>query len=258
MAHLFAHSRIDADRRTPLGGGIGQRLLPGAQEWAANVVAPDPTCAKCLVALAGIGWEGQVHMEELAKIAGVSLRTISRHRAHLVRDDLVQFRTVPIRENGQNRGRQADRFTLLSGFKARKLEGAAWEEAPARAESVIDRVRWFVGVTDEERGFAVRSVTWCLRNGWPEEALLRALDASENRDAYRPNGYLAKLLQKLTPEYVIPARQMVTQRTAPRVTECSHCRTAVRTTLPGKVMCGGGYCLEAGRDPLLAPVYQIS
>ncbi len=258
LAHLFAHSRIDADRRTPLGGGIGQPLLPGAQEWAANVVAPDPTCAKCLVALAGIGWEGQVHMEELAKIAGVSLRTIERHRPHLVRADLVQFRPVPIRENGKNLGRRPDRFTLLSGLTAPKLEGAAWEEAPARAESVVDRVRWFVGVTDEERGLAVRSVTWCLRNGWPEEALLRALDASENRQAYRPNGYLAKLLRKLPTEYVIPARQVVTQRTAPRVTECSVCRTAVKTTLPGKVMCGGGYCLEAGKDQLLAPVYRIA
>lgn len=258
LAHLFAHSRIDADRRTPLGGGIGQPLLPGAQEWAANVVAPDPTCAKCLVALAGIGWEGQVHMEELAKIAGVSLRTIERHRPHLVRADLVQFRPVPIRENGKNLGRRPDRFTLLSGLTAPKLEGAAWEEAPARAESVVDRVRWFVGVTDEERGLAVRSVTWCLRNGWPEEALLRALDASENRQAYRPNGYLAKLLRKLPTEYVIPARQVVTQRTAPRVTECSVCRTAVKTTLPGKVMCGGGYCLEVGKDQLLAPVYRIA
>ncbi|MFD8155343.1 MULTISPECIES: hypothetical protein [Streptomyces] len=258
LAHLFAHSRIDADRRTPLGGGIGQPLLPGAQEWAANVVAPDPTCAKCLVALAGIGWEGQVHMEELAKLAGVSLRTIERHRPHLVRADLVQFRPVPVRVDGKNLGRRPDRFTLLSGFTAPKLEGAAWEEAPARAESVVDRVRWFVGVTDEERGLAVRSVTWCLRNGWPEEALLRALDASENRQAYRPNGYLAKLLRKLPAEYVIPARQVVTQRTAPRVTECSVCRTAVKTTLPGKVMCGGGYCLEAGKDQLLAPVYRIA
>lgn len=255
LAHLFAHSRIDADRRTPLGGGIGQPLLPGAQEWAANVVAPDPTCAKCLVALAAIGWEGQVHMEELAKIAGVSLRTIERHRPHLVRADLVAFRPVPIRENGKNLGRLPDRFTLMSGFTAPRLEGAALEAVPALAESIIDRVRWFVGVTDEERALAAKSVAWCLRNGWPEDALLRALDATENRQAYRPNGYLDKLLRKLPAQYVIPARQVVTQRTAPRVAECRVCRTAVKTTLPGNVLCGGGVCLD---PPAPAPVFRIA
>src|SRR5690606_5542261 len=92
LAHLFAHGRIDADRRTPLVSGIGQPMLPGAQQWAANVVAPDPTCAKCLIALAGWGWEGQVSMEELARYAGVSLRTVERHRPHLVNADLVRFR----------------------------------------------------------------------------------------------------------------------------------------------------------------------
>ncbi|MFF4709517.1 hypothetical protein [Streptomyces sp. NPDC001297] len=260
LAHLFAHSRIDADRRTPLGGGIGQPLLPGAQEWAANIVAPDPTCAKCLVALAAIGWEGQVHMEELAKIAGVSLRTIERHRPHLVRADLVAFRPVPIRENGKNLGRRPDRFTLLSGFTTPRLEGAALEAVPALSESIIDRVRWFVGVTDEERALAAKSVAWCLRNGWPEEALLRALDATENRQAYRPNGYLDKLLRKLPAQYVIPARQMVTQRTAPRRLDCAICDTPFKTTMPGHVLCGGAVCLrpELAVIPPAATVYKLA
>ncbi|MGN9821886.1 hypothetical protein ACTMUQ_42240 [Streptomyces sp. SD11] len=258
LAHLFAHSRIDADRRTPLHG-MSQPVLFGAQEWAASVLAPDPTCAKCLVALAGIGWEGQVSMEELAKIAGVGLRTVERHRPHLVRADLVRFRPVPVRVDGKNLGRRADRFTLLSGFTAPQLSGAALEGVPVLAESIIDRVRWFVGVTDEERDLGAKSVAWCLRNGWPEDALLRALDASENRQAYKPNGYLAKLLKKLPTTYVLPARQMVTQHTAPRVTQCSACRTAVKTTLPGKVMCGGAYCLEVGKDQLpAAPVFRIA
>lgn len=258
LAHLFAHSRIDADRRTPLHG-MSQPVLFGAQEWAASVVAPDPTCAKCLIALAGIGWEGQVAMKDLAKIAGISLRSVERHRAHLVAADLVSFRPVPIRENGKNLGRKPDRFTLLSAIPAAPLEGAALEAVPAVAESIIDRVRWFVGVTDEERSLAVKSVAWCLRNGWPEDALLRALDATENRAAYRPNGYLSKLLRKLPSQYIIPARQMVTQRTAPRVTECRICRTAVRTTLPGHVLCGGGICLEAGSDQApAAPVFRIA
>jgi hypothetical protein len=260
LAHLFAHSRIDADRRTPLGGGIGQPLLPGAQEWAANVVAPDPTCAKCLVALAAIGWEGQVHMEELAKIAGVSLRTIERHRPHLVRADLVAFRPVAIRENGKNLGRRPDRFTLLSGFTTPRLEGAALEAVPALAESIIDRVRWFVGVTAEERTLAAKSVAWCLRNGWPEEALLRALDATENRQAYRPNGYLDKLLRKLPAQYVIPARQMVTQRTAPRRLDCAICDTPFKTTMPGHVLCGGAVCLrpELAVVPPSTTVYKLA
>ncbi|MGW2456792.1 hypothetical protein ACWCTA_36515 [Streptomyces sp. NPDC001704] len=259
LAHLFAHSRIDADRRTPLHG-MSQPILFGAQEWAASVVAPDPTCAKCLVALAGIGWEGQVSMEELAKIAGVGLRTVERHRPHLVRADLVTFRPVPVRRDGKNLGRRPDRFTLLSGFTAPRLEGAALEAVPALAESIIDRVRWFVGVTDEERALAAKSVAWCLRNGWPEEALLRALDATENRQAYRPNGYLDKLLRKLPAQYVIPARQMVTQRTAPRRLDCAICDTPFKTTMPGHVLCGGAVCLrpELAVIPPSATVYKLA
>lgn len=260
LAHLFARSRIDADRRTPLQLGMSQPVLFGAQAWAASVAAPDPTCAKCLIALAGIGWEGQIHMEDLAKIMGISLRSVERHRAHLLAADLVSFRPVPIRENGRNLGRKPDRFTLLSAFTAAPLEGAALEAVPALAESIIDRVRWFVGVTSEERTLAAKSVAWCLRNGWPEEALLLALDATENRKAYRPNGYLSKLLSKLPAQYVIPARQMVTQRTAPRQLDCSICDTPFKTTMPGHVLCGGAVCLrpELAVIPPTATVYKLA
>ena len=261
LAHLFAHSRIDADRRTPLADGIGQPLLPGAQQWAAAVVAPDPTCAKCLIALAGCGWDGQVSMDELAEIAGLSLRTVERHRPHLVRADLVAFRPVPVRtHDGKNFGRRPDRFTLMSGITAPRLEGAAWAEAPARAAAVIERVRWFVGVTADERDLAITSVAWCLRNGWPEDSLLRALDAAEDRHAYRPNGYLSKLLRKLPTEYVVPAQQIAMGRVAPRVTDCPVCATPFKTTLPGRVLCGGGTCLNAGtgRTRPATPIFKIA
>jgi predicted ArsR family transcriptional regulator len=252
LAHLFAHGRIDADRRTPLVSGIGQPMLPGAQEWAANVVAPDPTCAKCLIALAGWGWEGQVHMEELARAAGVSLRTIERHRPHLVNADLVVFRPVTVREanSGFVTGRRPDRFQLMSGLTAPRLEGAAWAEAPARAAAVIERVRWFVPADDdtstfeEQRELAIQSVTWCLRNGWPEEDLLRTLDESENRNAYRPGGYLSKLLRKLPRDYVIPARQVVRGEAPERRVDCPICDRPFKTRLPGRVLCGGAVCLN--------------
>ncbi|MEV7842236.1 hypothetical protein [Streptomyces albidoflavus] len=260
LAHLFGQGRIDADRRTPLVSGIGQPLLTGAQEWATNIVTPDPTCARCLVALAGIGWEGQIKMEDLAKAAGVSLRTAERHRPHLVNADLVAFAPVPVQtHDGKTYGRRPDRFTLMSAIPAPRLEGAAWEAAPARAEAILDRVRWFVNVEPEERALAVRSVAWCLRNGWPEEPLLKALDASLNRRAYRPGGYLSKLLRKLPTEYIVPAREMHTGRSAPRVVDCPVCRNAFRTTLPGTPLCGGGFCHEAGRGSApAAPVFKIA
>lgn len=246
LAHLYAHGRIDEDHRTPLTSGIGQPLLPGAHAWARTVIAPDPTCAKCLIALAGIGWEGQVSQEELAKIAGVSLRTIERHRPHLVAADLVTFRPVTIRASGTTglvTGRRADRFTLMSGLAAARLAGAAWTEAPARAESLIDRVRWFVTKEPVERDNAVKSVTWFLRAGWPEEALLKALDATENREAYRPGGYLSKLLQKLPVEYIVPARQSYRGEFPERRLDCPVCDTPFKTKLPGNVLCGGAICL---------------
>ncbi|MGO4747042.1 hypothetical protein AB4212_00080 [Streptomyces sp. 2MCAF27] len=268
LAHLFAHSRIDADRRTPLADGIGQPLLPGAQVWAANVVAPDPTCAKCLIALAGWGWEGQVRMDELAKAAGVSLRTVERHRPHLVNADLVVFRPAPVREanSGFVAGRLPDRYTLMSGLTAPKLEGAALAAAPARAAAIIERVRWFVPADDDMRAFeeqrelAIRSVTWCLRNGWPEEALLRALDASENRSAYRPGGYLSKLLRKLPLEYVVPAREVVRGETPERRVDCPICDRPFKTRMPGRVLCGGAVCLNPDEAviPPSAPIFKIA
>ncbi|MFK0296896.1 hypothetical protein ACIQU6_41385 [Streptomyces sp. NPDC090442] len=256
LAHLFACGRIDADRRTPLYG-MSQPVLFGAQEWAASVLAPDPTCAKCLVALAGIGWEGQVSMEELAGIVGVGLRTIERHRPHLVRADLLAFRAVPVRKNGKNLGRRPDRFRLMSGLTAPRLEGAALAAVPALADAIVERVRWFTNVTEVERALAARSVAWCLRNGWPEDALLSALDATENRQAYNPSGYLAKLLRKLPTEYVIPAQQVAAP--APRQTVCRICRTAVKTSLSGHVLCGGAVCLEVGTaDQPSAPIFRIA
>ncbi|MBK6017600.1 hypothetical protein [Streptomyces sp. MBT53] len=263
LAHLYEHGRIDEDQRTPLTGGIGQPLLPGAHEWARNVIAPDPTCAKCLIALAGIGWEGQVSQEELAKLAGVSLRTIERHRPHLVAADLVTFRPVTMRASGTSgyvTGRRPDRFTLMSGLTAARLEGAAWDEAPARAEAVINRVRWFVGTTSEERDNGIKSVTWCLRNGWPEEALLRALDSSENRQAYRPGGYLSKLLRKLPVSYVVPAQQSHRGEFPERRLDCPVCDTPFKTRLPGNVLCGGAICLtpEKAVIPPGSTVYKIA
>ncbi|MEU2395054.1 hypothetical protein [Streptomyces sp. NPDC007369] len=262
LAHLFAKGRIDVDRRTPLRRGVGQPPLPGAQEWAAAILAPDPTCAKCLIALAGWGWQGQVSEDELARAAGISLRSVQRHRAHLIRADLVVFRPVVLQtDDGRNIGRRPDRFTLMSGITAPRLDGAAWDEAPAVAARVIDRVRWFVGATDETRMNAIKSVTWCLRNGWPEGALLQALDATENRTAYNPGGYLSRLLSKLPTEYVVPARDVAHREVAPeRMADCAICDTPFKTRTPGIVFCGGTRCLnpdEAVMRPN-APVVKIA
>ncbi|MFI1890509.1 hypothetical protein [Streptomyces jumonjinensis] len=260
MAHLFAHARIDADRRTPLANGIGQPLLPGAQAWAAAVIAPDPTCARCLIALAAFGWAGQVDEMALAEMAGVSVRSVQRHRPHLVRAELVAFTPVPVKsDNGRNLGSKPHRYTLLSQFPAPRLTGAAWDQAPAQAASIIDRVRWFTTTSRDERSLAIRSVTWFLRNGWPERALLIALDHTEDRQAYAPGGYLAKILRKLPVEYILPAEEVVTQRTAPHVVDCPICKTPFRTTLTGHPLCGGGFCLEAGADSLpAAPIFKIA
>ncbi|MFI9005488.1 hypothetical protein [Streptomyces sp. NPDC053541] len=239
---------------------MSQPILFGAQEWAASVVAPDPTCAKCLIALAGIGWEGQIHQKDLAKLAGIGLRTVQTHRAHLVAADLVSFRPTTVREGSRNRGKLPDRFTLLSATTAPPLEGAALEAVPAVAASIINRVRWFVDATGEERGNAIKSVSWFLRNGWPETALLRALDATENRQAFRPGSYLSTLLSKLPPQYVVPARQMVTQRTEPRLLDCAVCDTPFKTTMPGHVLCGGAICLRPDEAviPPSATIYQLA
>lgn len=260
LAHLFARARIDADRRTPLSGAsVGQPALPGAQQWAASVLAPDPTCARCLVALAGVGWDGQFSMEELAEAAGVSLRSVERHRPHLRDANLVRLRPVTVKVGPEgHRVRMPDHFTLLSGIRAPKLTGAAWDDAPEVARNVIAAVRWFTGVSEAERANATAAVTWVLRNGWPREALLRELDATLDRQAYRPGGYLHKLLRKLPPEYILPAQETYTGRTAPRVTECLECGAAVKTTTPGSVRCTPCYTARERAATMSAPVFKIA
>ncbi|MFD4020614.1 MULTISPECIES: hypothetical protein [Bacteria] len=262
IAHLFAHGRIDANRRTPLTAGIGQPPLPGAQTWATAVVAPDPTCAKCLIALARYGWEGQVSTKELAEAVGLSVRSVETHRTHLVRADLVRFRPTPREtESGRKAGRLPDRFTLLSGISAPKLVGDAFTDAPTVAARLLDRVRWFVGTTGEQRENGIKSVAWCLRNGWPESALLAALDASENRQAYAPGGYLSTLLKKLPSEYIIPARDAAQGETAPvQVRICAICDNSFRTRRPGVVFCGDTVCLTPDEAviPPAARVYNIA
>ncbi|MGW2227492.1 hypothetical protein [Streptomyces formicae] len=261
LAHLFQRGRIDADRRTPLPGiaGAAQPQLPGAVEWARGVVesdpvfAPDPTCAKCLVALAQIGWRGPVDTAALAAAAGVSVRSIERHRPHLVEWDYVRFRiaTVPGKAEGKFAGRRPSTFELMSGFYARPLTADELAHVPARAQAIIERVRWYVGVSPDERFNAETAVGFVLRAGWPEEAILKALDASEDRNAFNPTGYLHKLLGKLRGQrYLIPAQESVTGEGYRRLAECSVCRNTTWTSAPAshRVLCGGGTCLEAGSE----------
>ncbi|MGV9315171.1 hypothetical protein ACWDR0_23755 [Streptomyces sp. NPDC003691] len=273
LAHLFQHSRIDADRRTPLSGitGASEPVLPGAVDWASRmtetspVFAPDPTCARCLVALAEVGWSGETDPAELAAAAGVSVRSVERHRPHLVEWDLARFKinTVSL-GGGRFRGRKKTTFELMSGFYARPLTRDEWADVPARAAKVVDGVGWFVGVSPEERENAEIAVAFVLRAGWPAHAVLKALDATEDRSAFNPIGYLHKLLGKLRGQrYLIPARELVTGEAGGprRVTDCEVCRNRMWTTIPvggGAVLCGGAVCLEAGteHDTRSAPVIR--
>jgi hypothetical protein len=246
LAHLWLRGRIDADRRTPLPGStMSEPVLPGALEWASAVVAPDPTCARCLLALARLGWDGQIHMADLAREAGVSLRSVERHRPHLIRADLVRFRPVSFTDPITGRiTREADRYTLLSQFTAAPLAGDELAEVPERAAKLVGEVTWFTGGPDE-RAIAEGSVRWFLRNGWPEHVLLQALDATRDRHAFNPGGYLSKLLKKLPPQYVLPARDVYTGQGSPRMAECPVCRGMFSTSIPGRPLCGTGFCLEA-------------
>ncbi|MFF2548316.1 hypothetical protein ACFVUY_37965 [Kitasatospora sp. NPDC058063] len=246
LAHLWAHNRIEGDRRTPrTGSTAAEPVLPGAVDWASAVVAPDPTCARCLIALARLGWEGQIRAEDLAREAGVSLRSVERHRPHLIAADLVEFRPVTDIDPASGRiKRKADRFVLLSQFTAAPLASEEeLAEVPARAARVVDQVHWFNGAPDE-RAIAESSVRWFLRNGWPEHALLRGLDAARDRRAFNPGGYLSRLLRKLPPQHVLPAREVYTGQGSPRMAECPVCRNLFRTAIPGHPLCGPGFCRE--------------
>ncbi|GGU51170.1 hypothetical protein [Streptomyces violascens] len=241
LAHLFAHSRIDADRRTPLNGGtfgVSQPALPGAQDWARSVAAPDPTCAKCLVALAGWGWGGEApDVKELAAAAGVSVRSVERHRPHLIDFNLLEFKpsSIPVGDgrSGKFRGREASRYLLLSGFHARELTEAERATVPERARLIVKRVRWFAGATVDERERAEIAVGFVLRAGWPDEQILRVLDHTADRNAYKSRtGYLHALLSKVRGKrYVIPAQEWFTGQSGPRTAhrdaaEDTRCRTA--------------------------------
>jgi hypothetical protein len=184
-------------------------------------------------------------MEDLAREAGVSLRSVERHRPHLIRADLVAFRPVSHTDPVTGRiTREADRYTLLSQFTAAPLPESERDAAKVTAAAVVRQVHWFTG-GPEERRLAERSVWWFLCNGWPASALLRALDATKDRRAFNPGGYLDALLRKLPLHYVLPARDVYTGQGSPRLAECPHCRNMFRTSIPGRPLCGTGFCLEA-------------
>ncbi|NGN63170.1 hypothetical protein G5C51_04510 [Streptomyces sp. A7024] len=268
LTHLYEHGRIDATRRAPLAGAaVGQPMLPGAQEWAASVVAPDPTCHKCLIALSGKGFDGVYDTEWLAAEAGESVRSIERHRPHIVAWKLAKFTpvSIPAETAGRFQGRGRSRFTLMSGLYARRLTEAEKATVPARAAALVGKIDWYVkaGVDHEDRVGIEIAMRWMLYAGWPEEALLQALDASKERQVRRPHAYMAKLLAKLREEdpvtgqvrprrYLVPVRDLYTPQLERRGVACSVCGSVTWTDSPTggeHVLCGGAVCLDAGIAP---------
>ncbi|WP_329812582.1 hypothetical protein, partial [Streptomyces sp. GSL17-113] len=88
-------------------------------------------------------------MEELAEAAGVSLRSVERHRPHLRDANLVRLRPITVKVGAEgHRVRKPDHFTLLSGIRAPMLTGAELQEAPEVARNIVASVRWFTGVSE--------------------------------------------------------------------------------------------------------------
>ena len=86
------------------------------------------------------------------------------------------------------------------------------------------------------------------------------MDATENRNAYRPGGYLSRLLRKLPVEYVLPARQVWRGEFPERRVDCPTCDRPFKTRMPGRVLCGGTVCLNPDEAviPAAASVFKIA
>jgi hypothetical protein len=260
LTHLFEHSRIDADRRTPLpGADVGPRQVstptPTAAEWAATVQAPDPTCARLIVVLAvavdpGTPWSGRMSIPEIARRAGVSTRTASTHRAHLVAARLARFQAEMDGEGARQR-RGPDRYYLLSGIIVPPVpEGArdlSWEDG--RAQQLLSALPWWTRTTAAENAAARRLLAARFRDGWPDAALLALLTDATDTDttAHTPPGLLRWRLRRAAGPYVLPAHQHATGQ-QPR-SRCAGCGRPFKRHRPA-----GEVCAECAEDPLVIAV----
>lgn len=244
-AHLVAHSRLDLDRRTPLPGAAVQETSdpsagPGTPlEWVATIAAPDRTCARCLVVLAehaNAAWSGQLGNQQLADAAGVSLRTVERHRKHLIDAGLVRFvaDVSPVGDRGHML-RRADRYTLLSGILAAPADytgTVSW--ADDRAAEVLAVARWWHGAPQETTR-ARNAIRIRMENGWPAPALEERLAIDPGRAVVHPLRLLAKLLPGRDEPYGIPAAEHHQAAAPLRLVTCAGTCERVMRAVPGSM-----------------------
>ncbi|MFF3617556.1 hypothetical protein [Streptomyces sp. NPDC002580] len=279
LSHLFRHRRVKADRRTPVAGATvrkGGEVPPAADSvmWAANQATADRTCGLLLTSLAKSArgaWSGQTTMEWLAGDAGLSLRTVERHRPHLaarkvrdaagaVRSGLVEFTAdTVLSRNGRHRVRRGDRFRFLAGRDARAL---AWNPAESlvdprefegTARALVDAVRWFVG-PPADFAQAYRRVSLLLARGHAPEDLLRALTSrtpDSGAPAYR---VLSAWLPSLDDDPTPSAHAAVQAGAA--LMACTDCGARVQPHPSG--LCKTDREDRAARGQLPVPVARVA
>ncbi|MFJ6385902.1 hypothetical protein ACIQI7_38600 [Kitasatospora sp. NPDC092039] len=266
LGHLEQAGLIEADRRTPTGATLeGRPLRPGPKitpaKWAGSVQTRDRACGQLLNAYAANGWTGSLADDVLARMSGMSVRNVKRHRPHLKADGHLQL-TADVRAatNRAGRLRLTDHYTLRPrlGLVIDTPSLPAGAEHTewwwAAAEDVVQRLQWY------------SSRAWQTRPEWERdrhrgvEELARAMERTagtwtaadwhaylgpERPDVSRPLPYLRALIASLPaapPLSSGPAALATGQRPLLLIT-CDHCGRAFRSA-SGNTVCGP--CREAG------------
>jgi hypothetical protein len=294
LAHLVAHGRLLADRRTPSGvpvGRVGRQSEPewGPDQWAVNQQAPHAPCGDVVVVLGGIGWSGTMPMPEemvglleTRRLRPWSTRTLKTHRqclgvrkptdaADAVRAGLVLFVPQTTTLDDGRRVRRSDRFILLGGQIAEPLRDG--QLAADLAASIFDQVPWWPAHAPKREGERARkAIGMRLLAGWPA-AVLAAKLAPIPTD-YVVNGYglLAARLPAPGEPYRITARETV-QGAALLMVTCDRCdkppafrgrpgdlcdscreQTGDLAAVAGAGLATGGR-VPSGRRPVLTPAF---
>ncbi|MFG3230033.1 hypothetical protein ACGF07_35335 [Kitasatospora sp. NPDC048194] len=262
LAHLETRGLIGEDRRTPVEGATLERPAfkprPAATalDWATSVKTPHRACGKLLCAYAAHGWRGQLKDAVLAKAAGLSVRTIERHRPCLGESGakLIYFTRDQIND-ANGRLRNPDRYTLNPGLARVEMPKAPTHHARDDkwfhdiAEALLLRMPWFASApwesgweTTRQRGIGALARAYKAHAGtWGEADWYAHLhrDTPVNRPLFHLRQLIATADPTRPPVSGSP-EYTATGTTAPLLpVTCERCeKRAFRPTEPGRTVCG--------------------
>ncbi|MEU8466226.1 hypothetical protein [Streptomyces sp. NPDC029003] len=269
LAHLVLHSRLMADRRTPVPGAtVGApaetpvEQIQTPLDWVLTVVCRDRLCRRMLVLCAthaDAAWAAQLGVAQIAAALGVHRDTIRVHRRHLSEDKLVKIERVSVRYESGHFRRDTDRYVLQSGLlvmaQVHPVPLVGRNHNEDWAHSILACARWWAPPATPKGKEATRQAVRLLvqvlaEHGWPSDEVRRRIEITPYDDVHDHLSLLRSLLRDCMEPYVIAARDHVSGTPAGRV-QCARCSSPFPSwsrAVPGQVCSDTEACAERAGD----------